>query len=121
MPRATSRTSASASRPPRGSAGLSRTSEIDERLLRLARTHCHAARAEHAVAGFSRLGEHGAVWFAIGAIGAIVEGRERARWLRASQAVAGTYAANVAIKLLVRRRRPSLPGLPALTGTPSRE
>lgn len=98
---------------------MSRTSEIDERLLRLARTRCHGAVAERAVAGFSRLGEHGAVWLLIGGLGALADGRERARWLRASEAVAGTYAANVAIKLLVRRRRPSLPGLPALTGTPT--
>ena len=33
--------------------------------------------------------------------------------------VAGTYALNTAIKLVVRRRRPELPGLPALAGTPT--
>jgi membrane-associated phospholipid phosphatase len=34
--------------------------------------------------------------------------------------VAGTYAANTALKLVVRRVRPELPGLPPLTGTPTR-
>ncbi len=34
-------------------------------------------------------------------------------------AVAATYALNTAVKLAVRRRRPELPGLPALTGTPT--
>jgi undecaprenyl-diphosphatase len=33
--------------------------------------------------------------------------------------VAGTYALNTVIKLAVRRRRPELPSLPALTGTPT--
>jgi membrane-associated phospholipid phosphatase len=34
--------------------------------------------------------------------------------------VAGTYAANTVLKLLVRRRRPELVGLPPLTDTPTR-
>ena len=34
---------------------------------------------------------------------------------RATATVAGAYALNTAIKLLVRRRRPQLPGLPPLT------
>jgi undecaprenyl-diphosphatase len=33
--------------------------------------------------------------------------------------VLGTYALNTAIKLVVRRRRPQLPGLPPLTSTPT--
>ena len=33
--------------------------------------------------------------------------------------VAGTFALNTALKLLVRRPRPELPGLPALTSTPT--
>jgi membrane-associated phospholipid phosphatase len=34
--------------------------------------------------------------------------------------VAGTYLLNTAIKQVVRRPRPELPGLPPLTSTPSR-
>ena len=33
--------------------------------------------------------------------------------------MAGVYALNTTIKLLVRRRRPELPGLPPLTSTPT--
>ena len=33
--------------------------------------------------------------------------------------VGGAYVLNTAIKLVVRRRRPALPGLPPLTGTPT--
>lgn len=92
---------------------------LDERLLLLARTRGHSPAAERAVARFSRLGEHGAVWLAIGGAGQLLDGRRRAGWRRASGVVALTYAANVLVKLAVGRRRPSLPGLPPLTGTPT--
>jgi membrane-associated phospholipid phosphatase len=98
---------------------LTRLALLDERLLRFARTRGHDARRERAVARFSRLGEHGLVWLAIGALGAALDPDGRARWRRASGVVAGTYALNTAIKLLVRRRRPRLPGLPPLAPTPT--
>jgi membrane-associated phospholipid phosphatase len=92
---------------------------LDERLLRLARTRSHTPEAERAVAGFSRLGEHAAVWLAIGVVGQALDRPRRARWRRASGTVAGTYTLNTAVKLLVRRPRPSLAALPPLAGTPS--
>lgn len=90
---------------------------LDERLLRLARTWGHTPSRERAVERFSLLGEHAAVWLAIGAAGAAVDRARRARWLRATGTVGGMYALNTAIKLVVRRRRPQLRGLPALTPT----
>jgi membrane-associated phospholipid phosphatase len=93
---------------------------LDERILRFARTRGHSPGAERAVARFSRLGEHGAVWFAIGAAGWMLDRPRRARWRRATGAVAGAFALNTAVKLTVRRRRPELPGLPPLTSTPTR-
>jgi membrane-associated phospholipid phosphatase len=92
---------------------------LDERLLRLARTRRHTPRAERAVARFSRVGEHGAVWLAIGALGGTLDRQRRAEWTRATATVAGVFVLNTAIKLVVRRRRPQLPGLPALTETPT--
>ncbi len=92
---------------------------LDERLLLVARTRGHTPRAERAVACVSRLGEHGAVWLAIGAIGSVLEPRRRSRWRGAALSVAATNAANVTIKLVVGRRRPDLPGLPPLAGTPT--
>jgi membrane-associated phospholipid phosphatase len=93
---------------------------LDERLLRFARTRGHGdPRVERAVARFSQLGEHGGVWLAIGAVGWAVDGSRAARWRRAVATVAGVYALNTAVKLLVRRRRPELPGLPPLAGTPT--
>jgi membrane-associated phospholipid phosphatase len=71
------------------------------------------------MARFSRLGEHAGIWFAIGAAGLALDARRGRCWRRAIGTVAGVYALNTAIKPLVGRRRPSLPGLPALTGTPT--
>jgi membrane-associated phospholipid phosphatase len=93
---------------------------LDERLLLTARTCLHGERAERAVARFSRLGEHGALWLALGALGQSIDRPSRARWRAGIAAVACAYALNTAVKLLVRRRRPCLPGLPALTSTPTR-
>jgi membrane-associated phospholipid phosphatase len=94
---------------------------LDERLLRVARTRAHSPRAERAVAALARAGEHGGVWLAIGLGGGLLtRDRERARgFARARRTVLGTYALNTALKVLVRRPRPSLAGLPALTSTPS--
>jgi membrane-associated phospholipid phosphatase len=94
---------------------------LDERLLRVARTCGHTHAAERAVARFSMLGEHAGVWLVLGAAESVLSsGGKRARWRRATAMVAGTYAANTALKLAIRRTRPEVPGLPPLTSTPTR-
>jgi undecaprenyl-diphosphatase len=93
---------------------------LDERLLVAARTWGHTPARERAVARFSRLGEHAAIWLAIGGAGAALDRPRRQRWERAAGTVAATYALNTAIKLVVRRRRPLLAGLPPLTVTPTK-
>ena len=102
------------------SASASELRSLDQQVLLAARTRFHDPRAERLVAGFSRLGQHGAVWLAIGAGGWVLDRGRRAQWQRATGTVAGTYVLNTAIKQLVRRPRPQLPGLPALTSTPTR-
>jgi membrane-associated phospholipid phosphatase len=92
----------------------------DERVLRLFRTVGHTPARERFVARFSRLGEHAAVWFAIGLAGGALDRPRRERWRRATATVGATYALNTAIKLIVRRPRPELLGLPPLSGTVSR-
>jgi len=72
-----------------------------------------------AARGLSFLGEHAGAWLATGAAGGALDRPRRADWLRAAAAVAGAHALNVAVKRVVRRRRPALRGLPALAGTPS--
>jgi undecaprenyl-diphosphatase len=71
-------------------------------------------------AGYSRLGEHGACWLALGAAGAKMQPEKRQAWLRGAAVVVAAYAINYAIKLAVRRARPDLPGLPALSPVVSR-
>jgi len=95
------------------------TEDLDERLLRLARTCGHTPAAERAVARFSKLGEHSAIWIAIGLAGGRAQPARRPAWRRARRAVGAAYVANSAIKLAVGRRRPELADLPPLTGTPS--
>jgi membrane-associated phospholipid phosphatase len=90
---------------------------LEERLLLLARTRGHSPAAERAVERFSRLGEHGGLWLAIGVAGAALAPARRAQWRRARRTVMLAYGVNTTIKLVVRRRRPELPGLPPLTGT----
>jgi undecaprenyl-diphosphatase len=92
---------------------------LDTALLRLARTHGHAPGVERAVARFSTVGEHGALWLALAAAGALVDGGRRDAWLRAGRTVAAAYVANQAIKFTVRRRRPQLDDLPPVVRTHS--
>jgi membrane-associated phospholipid phosphatase len=93
----------------------------DERVLLIARTRAHAPQLERAVARFSRIGEHGAVWMLIGFAGPFAcRERDRTRaFARARRTILLTYALNTAVKLVVRRPRPQLDGLPALVSTPS--
>jgi membrane-associated phospholipid phosphatase len=99
--------------------GLSR---LDRAVLVLARTRAHSPKLERAIGLFSRTGEHAACWLGLGLAGAALasDAAERRRWLRGVRVVAGSYALNYAVKVTVRRRRPDLPGLPALTPTVSR-
>ena len=92
---------------------------LDEAGYRLARTAGHTPAAEAAVRRFSLLGEHAAVWLALGAAGAALDRPRRGRWLRGAGTIGGAYVLNTAIKLAVRRRRPDMPGLPPLAGTPT--
>jgi membrane-associated phospholipid phosphatase len=71
------------------------------------------------VTRFSRLGEHGLVWYAVGLAGAALDPPRRQLYLRAVRATAAAFVANQAIKLAVRRPRPRLDGLPALIETMS--
>jgi undecaprenyl-diphosphatase len=96
---------------------VTRPADLDTTLLRLARTTAHTPGRERAVAAYSRLGEHAACWFALGGAGLALEcdPDRRARWRRGVKVVAGAYGLNYAVKISVRRGRPQLPGLPALS------
>jgi membrane-associated phospholipid phosphatase len=99
---------------------FARISRLDERGLRLARTAGHSPALERAVRRFSKVGEHGGVWLAIGVVGSLASAEESDRWRRVTRTIVGTYALNTLIKLATRRERPQLQGLPALTATPTK-
>jgi len=102
--------------PRRSSASAS---ELDRRGYSFFRTAGHSSKAEIAIRRFSKLGEHGLLWQGIALAGAAADRRRRSKWLRAWAVIAGSFAANQAVKLMVRRSRPDVPGLPPLIHTMS--
>lgn len=70
--------------------------------------------------GLSLAGEHAAVWIAAGLAGAGVDRVRRRAWLRATALVAGSHAASIAMKRVVRRPRPQLPSDEPLVRTVGR-
>jgi hypothetical protein len=93
--------------------------KADVRLYRLLREHGHDPALETPIRRFSSLGEHAAVWLAVGLAGALLDRPHRAQWLRATRSVVAAYALNTLLKTVVRRRRPQLERLPALISTPT--
>jgi undecaprenyl-diphosphatase len=92
---------------------------LDTALLRLLRTRGHAPAVERAVASFSKLGEHGALWLVLSVAGAARDRDRRDEFLRAGRTVLLSFAANQAIKFAVRRPRPRLDDLPPVVKTMS--
>jgi len=90
---------------------------LDLAALRLLRTRGHGARVERAVLVFTRAGEHGLLWQALCLVGAVVDRRRRRLYLRTMRTVMLAYLANIGLKYVVRRPRPTLEGLPALSST----
>jgi undecaprenyl-diphosphatase len=83
------------------------------------RTHGHQPAVETAIKRFSKLGEHGAVWYALSAAGAATDSARRRAYGRAALVVAGSFVANQAVKFTFRRPRPALDDLPPLIHTMS--
>jgi len=83
------------------------------------RTHGHRnRRIERAIELASRSGEHGAFWYALGALGwayAKPGTPQRRAWGRGIAVTAFSYGLNTALKQTVKRPRPQLQGLPQLT------
>jgi decaprenylphosphoryl-5-phosphoribose phosphatase len=86
---------------------------LDRRALIVLRTHGHQPRLERAIQAFSRLGEHGAGWLALGVAGARLDSDpvRRERWQRGAWLTAAAYALNQIVKFTVRRPRPEVPRL----------
>jgi undecaprenyl-diphosphatase len=68
---------------------------------------------------FSRLGEHGLLWYGVGAAGALVDSERRGHWVKATAVVGGSYLISTSIKMAIGRKRPVVEDLPHLMATPT--
>jgi len=83
------------------------------------RTRGHTPGLERAAKGLGRAANNGAVWFGVGVVLAVVDGGDREAWLICAVLGPVAIALNYVVKLIVRRPRPELAGLPPLGGAPS--
>ncbi|GAB2919294.1 phosphatase PAP2 family protein [Rhodococcus aerolatus] len=70
--------------------------------------------------GLSHLGEHALGWIAAGTLGAALDARRRPLWGQAVLGAVGAHGVSIAVKRVVRRRRPDHPAVAVRVGTPSR-
>jgi membrane-associated phospholipid phosphatase len=91
----------------------------DLRLLRAMRTRGHTPAVERVARLLGRAGNNGAIWLALGLVLAIVDSANREAWVICALLGPVAIGLNYAIKLLVKRPRPVLEGLPPLGGAPS--
>jgi membrane-associated phospholipid phosphatase len=91
----------------------------DLRLLRAMRTRLHTPRTEEAMRALGKAGNNGAVWFGVNVVLALADPSNRESWLICAALGPLAIGVNYAVKLLVRRPRPVLEGLPPLGGAPS--
>ncbi|MBN8868855.1 MAG: phosphatase PAP2 family protein [Solirubrobacterales bacterium] len=93
--------------------------QLDLKVLKTMRTRGHHPVAEKSAMTISKSGENGYLWFGIGLAGAAFDGKHRKQWLAASLLGPLAIGLNFLVKLVVRRPRPELEGLPPLGGAPS--
>jgi membrane-associated phospholipid phosphatase len=90
---------------------------LDRKLLRFLRTRGHWPELERAALLYARAGENGLLWHGVAGGGALLQRRRRPVYLRTMRVTLFTLMANTAVKALVRRARPVLEELPALSPT----
>jgi membrane-associated phospholipid phosphatase len=93
--------------------------ELDLRLLRAMRTRGHSPGLEKAAVALGKAGNHAAVWVAIGVALALLDPDRREAWLICAAIGPIAIGLNYGLKLMVKRPRPVLEGLPPLGGAPS--
>jgi undecaprenyl-diphosphatase len=83
------------------------------------RTRWHTPSVEEGMRILGKAGNNGAIWMTINLVLAIVDRSNREAWLICAALAPLAIGLNYAVKLLVRRPRPVLEGLPPLGGAPS--
>jgi membrane-associated phospholipid phosphatase len=93
--------------------------DLDLKLLRAMRTRGHSPALESAAQALGRAGNHARVWVIVGLVLALLDPDRREAWLICAALGPLAIAFNYGVKLVVRRPRPVLEGLPPLGGAPS--
>jgi membrane-associated phospholipid phosphatase len=93
--------------------------DLDLKLLRLMRTRGHSPALERGAKFLGKAGNNGLGWLLAGGALAAVDARRRPAWATCAALGPVAIGLNYGIKLIVRRPRPVLKGLPPLGGAPS--
>jgi membrane-associated phospholipid phosphatase len=93
--------------------------DLDLKLLRWMRTHGHTPGMEAAAQALGKAGNNALVWVILGAVLAVLDNGRWESWLICALLGPVAIGLNYLIKLIVRRPRPVLEGLPPLGGAPS--
>ena len=83
------------------------------------RTELHTPGLERAAKGLGKAGNNGSVWVVLAVVLAVVDGGNREAWLICAALGPIAIGLNFVVKLVVKRPRPVLEGLPPLGGAPS--
>jgi undecaprenyl-diphosphatase len=94
--------------------------DLDQAGLRLLRTRGHGPPNEAIFKALGLAGEYGAVWFALGIGGAVLDGGRRDRWLAAAAVAPAAVVVNFAVKRTIGRQRPVITDHPPLARAPSK-
>ncbi|MBS1888075.1 MAG: phosphatase PAP2 family protein [Actinobacteria bacterium] len=92
---------------------------LDLKLLRFMRTRGHTPALERAAKLLGKAGNNGAGWLVAGAALAAADRPRRAAWATCAALGPAAIGLNYGVKLVARRPRPVLKGLPPLGGAPS--
>ena len=96
-----------------------RIAKADLKIYRVVRSDLQIPPARRGVTLYTKTGEHAALWYAVGLVGAGADPLRRERWLRAMAAIFATQLANTGVKGIFRRPRPELEELPSLVKLPT--
>ena len=93
--------------------------DLDLKLLRLMRTRGHTPALERAAKLLGKAGNNGSGWFLAGSALAAADSPRRRAWATCAALGPAAIGLNYGIKVIAKRPRPVLKGLPPLGGAPS--
>jgi len=93
--------------------------EADLKLLRLMRTRGHSPGVERAAKALGKAGNNGAIWVVLCLLVLAATDSNGEAWFVCALLGPIAIALNYVVKLIVKRPRPVLEGLPPLGGAPS--